>query len=61
MIIVVSKKAFRELQTAMLLQFFGFGAKNARRAMIGIACLRCRKERLGIKVETMWYRRYERF
>lgn len=60
MTIVVPKKLYRDLQTAMLLQSFNMDYRRTRRAMIGIACLKCRKERLGVKVETMWYRRYER-
>lgn len=60
MTIVVPKKLYREMQTAMLLQHFNMDYCKARQAMINIACLKCRKARLGVKVETMWYRRYER-
>lgn len=58
--LVVGKKLFQELQTAMFLQFFNMNYCKTRRAMIGMACLRCRKARLGVKVKTTWYRRYER-
>lgn len=60
MTIVVSKKLYRDLRTAMLLQRFDMDYRRTRRAMIGTACLKCRKARLRAKVKTMWYRRYER-
>lgn len=60
MTIVVPKKLYRDLQSAMLLQFFNMDYRRTRRAMISIACLKCRKARLRVNAKTMWYRRYER-